>query len=41
MLLHGNYKDIKNNQRKEAVLELEKFIKHYGSLYENLPHIAL
>ena len=41
MLLYGNYKDIKNNQRKEAVLELEKFIKHYGSLYENSPHIAL
>ena len=41
MLLHGNYIDIKNNQRKETILDREKFIKHYGSLYENSPHIAL
>ena len=40
MLLHGNYIDIKNNQRKETILEREKFIKHYGSLYENSHHIA-
>ena len=40
MLLHGNYNETKK-QKKRQILELEKFLKHYGSLYENSYHIAI